>query len=414
MGSCFVAEPLIILSCEHGGNEIPHAYRANFQGAATILASHRGWDPGALEVARLLAQLLAAPFFFFTTTSRLLIDTNRSLNHPRLFSEFSRSLPAEERQAITSRYYHGHRQRIVEAIDGAVASGRQVWHLAIHSFTPNLDGEERRADLGLLYDSVYLNEEALCRAWQTEINKVRPDLIVRRNYPYLGRSDSLAAWLRRRLDFGRYLGIEVELNQRLFTDAAAAPALAELLQQTLPSVLPNSLQPAGPVNSPGEEVVAIVDRKNRVVGATKRREMRRRNLIHRATYILVYNRQGQLFVQKRTMAKDLYPGYYDVATGGVVLSGESYEESARRELQEELGVTAELTPLFDAYFAQADNKVWGRVFRCRHDGPFRLQEAEVESGAFMIPAEILAADHDTFTPDGLVILARLQRLGNDH
>lgn len=407
-----MVEPLIILSCEHGGNEIPQAYAAAFEGADSILASHRGWDPGALVVTRHLARLLTASFFF-TSTSRLLIDTNRSLGHPRLFSEFSRPLPAEEREAITTLYYHGHRQPIVAAIDEAVAGGRQVLHLAIHSFTPNLDGEERRTDLGLLYDSVYLHEEAWCRAWQARINKARPDLTVRRNYPYLGRSDSLAAWLRRRLDFSDYLGIEVEINQRLFADATAAPSIAELLHQTLPAILPSPAQASGPANASAEEVVAIVNRQNRVVGEAQRGEMRRRNLIHRATYILVCNHQGQLFVQKRTMAKDLYPGYYDVATGGVVLSGETYEESARRELQEELGVTAELTPLFDAYFAQADNKVWGRVFRCLHDGPFRLQESEVESGAFMTQAEILAADHATFTPDGLAILARLQPSSND-
>ena len=400
-------EALVILSCEHGGNEIPKPYAAIFDGATSTLAGHRGWDPGALPVAARMAETLQTPFFF-TTISRLLIDTNRSLGHRHLFSEFSLPLAAEERQEIINRYYPGHRQKILAAIDQAVADGRPVLHLAIHSFTPNLDGAERRADLGLLYDNARLHERAFSIAWQAVIRKSRPELTIRRNYPYLGRSDSLAVWLRRRFCFADYLGIEVEINQRLLADVAAASAIADLLVRTLPDTPPRSVEPRGDGDSPSEEVVAIVNRKNRVVGEAKRGEMRRRNLIHRATYILVFNHQGQLFVQKRTMSKDLYPGYFDIATGGVVLSGESYEEAAIRELQEELGATAELTALFDAYFAEPNNKVWGRVFRCRHDGPFHLQESEVESGSFMTIAEILAAaDETAFTPDGLAILGRL-------
>ena len=88
-----------------------------------------------------------------------------------------------------------------------------------------------------------------------------------------------------------------------------------------------------------EEIVTIVDEENRVVGAAPRSRMRADGLPHRATYILVFNDEGELFVQKRTTVKDIYPGYHDVATGGVVLSGESYEDAAKRELAEELGIT---------------------------------------------------------------------------
>ena len=89
---------------------------------------------------------------------------------------------------------------------------------------------------------------------------------------------------------------------------------------------------------PGDEHVTIVDDENRVVGSVLRREMRSRRLPHRATYILVFNSGGELFVQKRTMTKDVFPGYYDVAAGGVVLAGEGYMEGAVRELAEEMGI----------------------------------------------------------------------------
>jgi len=73
------------------------------------------------------------------------------------------------------------------------------------------------------------------------------------------------------------------------------------------------------------EIVAIVDRDNTLVGKANRSEMRSKGLPHRATYILVFNSVGWLFVQKRTTTKDIYPGCLDPAVGGVVLDGESYE-----------------------------------------------------------------------------------------
>lgn len=160
---------------------------------------------------------------------------------------------------------------------------------------------------------------------------------------------------------------------------------------------------------PGAEIVQIVDRDNRETGAVPRSHMRRLGLIHRASYILVFNRRQELFVQKRTMTKDIYPGHWDVAAGGVVLAGESYEVSASRELAEELGVSGvPLTPLFDHYFEEAGNRVWGRIFRCTHDGPFTLQPEEVESGLFMtIPQVLERCLREPFTPDGLLILRRL-------
>ena len=161
--------------------------------------------------------------------------------------------------------------------------------------------------------------------------------------------------------------------------------------------------------NPRDETVQIVNEENTEIAAVSRWIMREQQLIHRGCYILVFNLTGDLFVQKRTMTKDVYPGYYDVAAGGVVLAGESYEESAERELAEELGIKeVPLTPCFDNYFEDATNKVWGRVFRCTHEGPFTLQKEEIESGGFMDVTQILdAANSQLFTPDGIEILHRL-------
>ncbi len=160
-----------------------------------------------------------------------------------------------------------------------------------------------------------------------------------------------------------------------------------------------------------DEIVQIVDRHNRKIGHQSRARMLAEKLIPRASYILVFNEKDELFLQKRTATKDICPGYWDVTAGGVVLADESYEESAARELAEELGVRdVPLQFLFDHYYDQCGNRVWGRVFTCRHNGPFTLQESEVASGMFISVTEALRQkDNKPFTPNGLEILYKLQK-----
>jgi 8-oxo-dGTP pyrophosphatase MutT (NUDIX family) len=157
-----------------------------------------------------------------------------------------------------------------------------------------------------------------------------------------------------------------------------------------------------------QELVVIVDEHNVDIGSVPRAVMRKQGLIHRATYILVFNTSGQLFVQDRTMTKDIFPGYHDLCTGGVVVAGEDYEESARRELEEELGVTGlPLTFLFDFYGEYAGQKVWGRAFSCVTDGPFVLQKEELTGGAFREISEIKElVGKGPCTPDSVYVLER--------
>ena len=157
--------------------------------------------------------------------------------------------------------------------------------------------------------------------------------------------------------------------------------------------------------NPEDEIIVIVDENDNEAGSATRLEMRIKKLIHRASYVLVFNNRGELFVQKRTTTKDIYPGYYDVAAGGVVLAGESYIDSADRELFEELGIRAPLVFRFDHFHDDSENRVWGRIFTCVHDGPMTLQEAEVERGEFMAIGDVLRMSIEKpFTPDGIEIL----------
>ena len=157
-----------------------------------------------------------------------------------------------------------------------------------------------------------------------------------------------------------------------------------------------------------DEIVVIVDAHNHVVGAAPRRAMRAKRLRHRSTYILVFNPRGELYVQKRTPTKDVFPGYYDVAAGGVVLAGETYEQGAERELEEEMGIRGvPLHRLFDFYFENEHTRLWGCAFSCAYNGVVVLQEEEVESGAFVPVSDILRrAETEPFTPDGLYVLRR--------
>lgn len=158
-----------------------------------------------------------------------------------------------------------------------------------------------------------------------------------------------------------------------------------------------------------DEIVTLVDLDDQVVGKAPRSRVREEGLIHRVTYILVFNTVGQLLLQKRTSIKDLFPSYYDAAAGGVVQYGESYEVSAIRELGEELGARDTLlTFQFDHYFDDGFNRYWGRVFSCRYEGPFKLQVSEVESVLFVDVEQILSKKINPLTPDTFEVLRKFK------
>ena len=161
-----------------------------------------------------------------------------------------------------------------------------------------------------------------------------------------------------------------------------------------------------------QEIVMVVDGENRPVAELPRHRMRSENLPHRATYIFVFDRAGRVLVQRRTAIKDMSPSYYDLAAGGVVAAGESYEENAEREAEEELGIRGTaLEPKFDVYYEDERNRCFGRVFTCVHEGPFTLQVEEVESVAFHTVEEIAAGDVAPVTPDSRLAFDRLLTLG---
>ena len=204
----------LIFTCEHGGNDIPPEYLDCFDGGQAILSSHRGYDPGTLELASRFAETFSAPLHYSTTT-RLLVELNRSVRNRRvLFSSFTKRLSPEMKEAILRDFYFPYRKRVEDAIAGWVGSGGTVLHLSVHSFTPVLDGRARNADIGLLYDPGRGPEKEFSLRYGEEIIRLDRTVRVRRNYPYRGIADGFTTYLRSRFPGGSYLGIELEVNQK--------------------------------------------------------------------------------------------------------------------------------------------------------------------------------------------------------
>lgn len=227
-----------VITTEHGGNRVPAGFQPLFSNAVGILETHRGWDPGSLDLAKRFARRLEAPLISSTVT-RLLADLNRRPDNRSVFSEFTRSLDHQTKQAILDRYHAPHRQLVQSTAEELIQAGHRVVHIGMHSFTPELHGRLRLADIGFLYDPGRPDESSLCLAWQKSLKAARPDLSVRRNYPYRGTTDGLTTSLRRIFPADSYIGLELEVNQLWpLKRPAAWPALQTSLLGSLLSVTP--------------------------------------------------------------------------------------------------------------------------------------------------------------------------------
>ena len=154
------------------------------------------------------------------------------------------------------------------------------------------------------------------------------------------------------------------------------------------------------------ELIAWVDEHDDLLGALPRAELRSRRLIGRGTFILLFNAAGELCVHRRTLSKAVYPGYWDIAAGGMVAAGEAYAQSAERELAEELGIRdAVLRDHGRFFFDQPDNRIWCAVFSAVSDAPLILQPEEVLEARFMTLEEAqLDTRRRPYCPDSLLAL----------
>ena len=139
-----------------------------------------------------------------------------------------------------------------------------------------------------------------------------------------------------------------------------------------------------------EEIFDVVNERDEVVGRKPRSEVHRLGLPHRAVHVLVFNRQGRVFLQKRSMQKDRQPGLWDSSASGHLNSGEDYDACAVRELAEEIGLCLAAPPLrlfkLPASPETDQEHVW--IYRCEAEGPFKLHPDEIERGDWFTPVEV--------------------------
>lgn len=202
----------IIITCEHAGNRVPEALRDIFTDTA-MLSTHWAYDIGALQMARILAKTLEAPLLY-TTVTRLVVDCNRSIGSNELFSELIQGSNIFLKNEIVKRYYTVYRNKIEKAINTMLQSSDAVFHIAAHSFTPQLYGFKRYTDIGLLYDQSRPMEALFCSKIKEALMQAYP-LRVAFNYPFRGCGDGVTVWLRKQYG-DSYCGIELEANQQIF------------------------------------------------------------------------------------------------------------------------------------------------------------------------------------------------------
>src|SRR5581483_8288784 len=139
-----------------------------------------------------------------------------------------------------------------------------------------------------------------------------------------------------------------------------------------------------------EAIFDVVNERDEVIDRKPRSEVHRLGLMHRAVHVLVFNRGGQIFLQKRSMSKDRQPGLWDSSASGHLDTGETYDACAVRELREEIGLVLAAPPqrLFKLpASAETDQEhVW--IYRCQAEGPFTLHPEEIESGDWFAPETV--------------------------
>ncbi|MFE2295859.1 NUDIX domain-containing protein [Streptomyces sp. NPDC059452] len=163
--------------------------------------------------------------------------------------------------------------------------------------------------------------------------------------------------------------------------------------------------------TPSDEILDIVDENDEVIGQAPRGEATARGLRHRCVFIEARDAEGRVFVHRRTATKLVFPSYYDMFVGGVVGAGESYDEAALREAEEELGVSGLPTPepLFRFLYTSAEHTWWSAVYQVRCELPVSPQAEEVAWHTFLDDAELEERLGEwLWVPDGVDAYRRLR------
>ncbi|PLX70288.1 MAG: hypothetical protein C0602_05610 [Denitrovibrio sp.] len=195
----------LIVTCEHATPYLPD----NTIAIPGDVPEHRLYDKGALECAEHFAKLTSAKLFTFAV-SRLLVDGNRSVSNPNLFSKYAKAMDEDKRHQALQEYYLPFRRGVYEA----VSASKFVIHLSFHSFTSELYGKVRDYEAGILFDPARVNEKKIAKELIRYLTK-HAGIRVKSNKPYKGSADGHTTSLRSQFSKDRYTGIEIELSHKL-------------------------------------------------------------------------------------------------------------------------------------------------------------------------------------------------------
>lgn len=224
-----------LVTCEHASADLPEKWRPLLGDYIAARETHEVWDPGTAEIGMRLGRLLDAPVFHGRQT-RLLVDLNRSISNPNLFSPPVRELPEQIRTRILLDHYYPFRHEVLRAMEWLQGNRKPLFHISVHSFTPVFQGVKRETDFGILFDPSREWERTISEVWLYCLRAAEPGMSSRANYPYLGVSDGHVTALRRVYRRQPYIGIEIEANQALPL-AEDAHRFARLFARTLQRAL---------------------------------------------------------------------------------------------------------------------------------------------------------------------------------
>jgi len=209
--------PTLVLSCEHAVCSVPEWHRERFKNTQDLLASYRGWDPGALNLAQAFAMRFRTPLIHGEIT-RLLIDLDLAPDNPRRFSEHLDDLTDDQRRRMNERYHGAYLEALRQRIRSGLGVSPPVVHLSVHTFSPESDLAPPDTDIAVLYEAARPDETLLGGTWIAAMRAAAPDLAISDNPP--GSSGELLQVLRREYNAGSYLGLRLEVCQSFFLNGS--------------------------------------------------------------------------------------------------------------------------------------------------------------------------------------------------
>lgn len=232
-------ERQVIVTCEHASNRLPPGFTLD----EDLRRCHIAWDPGADRVARRMAAEFGAPLFC-GEYSRLVVDLNRTVGNRMLIRRvsdgqrirFNYGLDEAARRERIERYYRPYREAVIEAVDRTIQRAGRCVHICVHTYTPELAGRLRGNDIGLLHDPRWGVERAACDEIRTWMQR-HSDWVVWFNRPYSGTADGILPAMRRRSDPARFVGLEIEVNQKHADDPAALDTISVQLVEAMRAAL---------------------------------------------------------------------------------------------------------------------------------------------------------------------------------